>query len=231
MKCHEAQAAIGADPGSQDADVSAHIQGCAECAEYRREMQDMDRLIHRALAVPVEASITLTDSNAAAAKSPNEKRYFGRWQIAASLLASVTLAAAIWIASTRDSIAEQITLHTHHEAFAIVRTDEQADSESVANILAKSSLSLRPNALHVSYASSCPFRGHAIPHLVVQTEQGPVTVLVLANEEPAKTMQRFSEDGYEGIIVPAPRGVLAVLGKDVPLDQAVEKVLWAIEYW
>ena len=34
----------------------------------------------------------------------------------------------------------------------------------------------------VSYANSCVFRGHHVPHLVVQTEAGPVTVMVLVHE-------------------------------------------------
>ena len=69
-----------------------------------------------------------------------------------------------------------------------------------------------------------------MPHLVVQPEQGPVAVMILANEKPVKKMRRFSEDGYEGVIVPAPRGVLAVLGKDVPVEEAAEKLLGAVVY-
>ncbi len=230
MNCQDVQAAVGADPGSPDAEVLAHVAGCAECTRYRQQMQEMDRLIARALAVPVDVSITSGEALQSSAPRIPRTRFFGGWQIAASLVASVTIAASIWVASTRDSFAEQIVTHTHHEAFSIVHTDEQVDTQALSDVLAKSGLSMRPDALHVSYASSCPFRGHDIPHLVVQTEQGPVTVLVLADEEPTKTMQRFDEEGYEGIIVPAPRGVLAVLGKDVPVEQAVEQVLWAIEY-
>jgi hypothetical protein len=209
----------------------AHVAGCEECARYLQQMQDMDRLIARALAVPVDASIASGEVPQRAAPRSHRTKLFGGWQIAASLIASVTIAASIWVASTRDSFAEQIVTHTHHEAFSIVRTDEQVNAQTLSDVLARSGLSLRPDALRVSYASSCPFRGHEIPHLVVQTEQGPVTVLVLADEAPTKTMQRFDEGGYEGVIVPAPRGVLAVLGRGVPVEQAVEEVLGAVEYW
>jgi Protein of unknown function (DUF3379) len=63
----------------------------------------------------------------------------------------------------------------------------------------------------VSYASSCAFRGHHVPHLVIQTESGPVTVMVLVHEPVPKSV-RFDEQGYRGVIVPvAGHGSLAVL--------------------
>jgi hypothetical protein len=228
MKCHEFQTAIGAEPNSTNPDVLAHLETCNACAAYRQQMQDMDRLIYRALVVPMDEA---TLSGSASTRSAPKRTSMARWQIAASLVASVTIAASIWVASTRESLAEQVVTHTDHESFAMIRTDERVDGQLLADVLANSGLSLRANAAEVSYASTCPFRGHDVPHLVVQTDEGPVTVMVLTEEEPTKTMERFEEGGYEGMIVPAPKGVLAVLGKDVPVEQAAEKLLWAIQYW
>lgn len=227
MNCHESQTALAADPGTHDPQVLAHLESCAQCASYRRDMQEMDRLIQRALAVPVDASITSVRTAAPA----RTKRMFHRgWQIAASLLLSVTIGASIWVASTRDSLAEQMVQHTQHESFAYVRTDEHADPATVEQVLGSSGVKLRAGALHVSYAAHCPFRGGRVPHLVVQTDEGPVTVFVMPNETSTKSTKRFNEEGYEGVIVPAPRGVLAVLGKNVPVEDVVHEVLAAIEY-
>lgn len=224
MNCHEFQTAIGADPNSTKPEILAHVEECAACARYRQEMQDMDRLIQRALAVP--ADFGSPAPRAAAVKTKN----FAAWRIAASLFAAVMIASSIWVASTRESFAEQIVTHADHEAFALIRTDERVGDQRLREILSRSNLSLRPGTTDVSYASSCPFRGHVVPHLVVQSEQGPVTVLVLANEESTTAVQTIDENGYEGVILPAPRGVIAVLGKDVPVQEVAEKVSWAIEY-
>jgi hypothetical protein len=52
-----------------------------------------------------------------------------------------------------------------------------------------------------------------VPHLVVQTPEGPVTVMVLVHEPVAKP-QDFDEQGYRGTIVPMPgHGSLAVLAR------------------
>ena len=50
-----------------------------------------------------------------------------------------------------------------------------------------------------------------MPHLVVQTSHGPVTVMVLVHVRVAKPKE-FDESGYRGTIVPVPNhGSLAVL--------------------
>jgi hypothetical protein len=222
MKCHELQTAIGADPESADPEVLAHVQTCSACAEYRDQMLRMDALIYKALAVPVQSPAL----SAAPREAPVR-----HWQIAASLLATVAIAGSVWVASTRDSLAEQIVTHTEHESFAMVRSEDRVDAKTLNDILADAGVSIKAEAADVSYASSCAFHGHDVPHLIVQTEHGPVTVLVLAHEKPTKSMQPISEAGYEGVIMPAPRGVIAVLGKDVPVKDAAEKMLAAVEYW
>lgn len=226
MKCHELQTAISAEPNSTNPDVLEHLQSCSACATYRDQMQAMDRLIYKALVVSVEES-TLSGTNP---RTPSKQSWVARWQIAASLVASVLIGTSIWVASTRESFAEQIVAHTDHESFAMVHTDARVGDDVLARILEESGVSLRADAVDVSHAAICRFRGRGVPHFVVQTDEGPVTVMVLTEEKPIETNQRFSEEGYEGMIVPAPKGVLAVLGKDVSVERATEKVLAALTW-
>jgi hypothetical protein len=77
----------------------------------------------------------------------------------------------------------------------------------------------------VSYANSCLFRGYLVPHLVVQSASGPVTVMVLVHESvPAPV--RFDEQGYRGMILPMPgHGSVAVLVRDQDADlKSVERM-------
>jgi hypothetical protein len=76
-------------------------------------------------------------------------------------------------------------------------------------VLAASHLRLDRSGM-LSYAQSCPFRGHHMPHLAVQTDLGPVTVMILVHESVAKA-QPFDQSGYRGIRLPVPgHGCLAV---------------------
>ena len=220
MKCHEAQTLLGAEPQSRHAEMLEHVNTCAECSEYREQMLRMDDLIRKALSVPVDAPATA---------APIRASRFRGWQIAASLLASVALAGSLWIATTQESLAEQLVDHAEHESFAIVRTDQRVDHEDVDAVLSQSGIQLKDQA-EVSFAETCDFGQHRVPHLIVQTDEGPVTVLILAHEDSRQSIEEINERGYQGVIVPAPRGVIAVLGKDVPVKMAAQKVLSAVEY-
>lgn len=220
MKCHEVQTLLGAEPQSRHEEMLEHVNSCVDCGEYRQQMLRMDDLILKALTIPVEAP---------AKAQPMRAPRFRGWQIAASLLASIALAGSLWIATTQDSLAEQIVAHAEHEAFAIVRTDQRVDPQEVDAVLSQSGIQLKDQA-EVSFAESCDFGRHRVPHLVVQTDEGPVTVLILAHEDSRQSVEEINERGFEGVIVPAPRGVIAVLGKDVPVKTAAQKVLGAVEY-
>ena len=59
----------------------------------------------------------------------------------------------------------------------------------------RAGIRFRSDAGMVSYAQSCRFRGENVPHLVVQTDAGPVTVMVLRNEKvtaPVKFAERVA---------------------------------------
>ena len=57
----------------------------------------------------------------------------------------------------------------------------------------------------IVYAQSCFFHGHYVPHLVLQTSQGPATVLLLRHEN-MTARRAFHEGGMSGIVVPAQGG-------------------------
>jgi hypothetical protein len=98
------------------------------------------------------------------------------------------------------------------------RTQAPVPDSDLEGVLRDSHLRLSGGAGAVSYAASCAFRGHHVPHLVIQTESGPVTVMVLVHENVSKPVP-FDEQGYRGVIVPAPgHGSLAVLTRGSSTD-------------
>lgn len=233
MNCEQCRTLVGAEPNSTNPELLAHLQQCPECARHREEMQAMDRLIYRALAVEVTApSASISDLEQARAKriagEGNKPRV---WRMAASLLltASLVAAASLWLLTPRESLAADAIDHVLHEQQSLLRTTATVDSAKLRKILAASRIRLKPGETRISYAMSCRFRGHAIPHLVVQSEQGPVTVLVMT-EAARQDREAIDEDGFQGVILPAPRGVIVVLGKDVPVDAVANTVLDALEY-
>jgi hypothetical protein len=230
MNCLEFRRTVGAEPHASTPDVVAHAAECPQCARYQREMQQMDGLIHRALNVQPRFGGEVEPQVASPAAAPSQQRARRRlqWSLAASVMLAVFLG-SLWLAYPRTTLAEQVVVHVEHEANSMVRTDAAVDRAALQDVLARSGVRLRDIG-RVSYAMSCAFRGHQVPHLVVQTAGGPITVLLLPEERSVSTPQKFSEGGYAGVILPAPRGAIAVLGEGAPVADVAATVLASVEY-
>lgn len=222
MNCEDFRTLVGAEPNTTRPDVLAHAEQCAECARYREEMQAMDRLIYRALAVDVQP-----------APAPELPRSNVRmWRMAASVLITAVAVAftSIWLLTPRDTFAAEVIAHIREEPDSLLITPESVSNERLEKILGAAHVRLKPGVAQISYATPCDFRGRFSPHLVVQTEQGPITVLVLP-EESQREREHINEEGFQGVVLPAPRGVIVVLGLGAPVDEVAQTVLGALEYW
>ena len=146
-------------------------------------------------------------------------RHNGWLALAASVMVAL-LVGTLWLGAPHASLAADVVAHMAGEPEAWTRTDAAVPSADLAPVIAEARMRLRPDAGLVSYAQSCLFRGHHVPHLVVQTGMGPVTVMVLVHENVAAA-RTFDEGGYRGTIVPVPdHGSIAVLVKGEEGDLA-----------
>jgi Protein of unknown function (DUF3379) len=215
MNHNEARLLIGAEPDSTPSpELASHLANCAECAQFQREMVALDANIRRALehgpvaALPAPAAASVTPiKKATAARKGKPTNVWSGWALAASVaIASVLV---IWALRPSDTLAHDIVAHVEYEADSW-SSKEPVSPGTVSDILAKAGVALDMNSDKVMYARTCLFRGHLVPHLVVHTPRGPVTVLVLPDEKvPQQT--NFHEDGMTGVITPAPHGSIAVL--------------------
>jgi hypothetical protein len=140
--------------------------------------------------------------------------------MAASVLVALVVAGGLWLSAPEASLAADVVTHMREEPDAWRHTDVPVPSPKLDDVLRESHLRLAAGggAGMVSYANSCGFRGHQVPHLVLQTDSGPVTVMVLVHERSPKPVQ-FDEQGYRGVIVPVPgHGSLAVLTRGSATD-------------
>ncbi len=77
----------------------------------------------------------------------------------------------------------------------------------------------------ITYAVSCIINGNDVPHLVVQGEHGPITILLMPHE---KVAEASSIDGVSvhGIILPVGDGSIAIIGsREEQLDKVKQNVL------
>jgi hypothetical protein len=213
MEHTQYRSAILADPHSQDAGLRAHREICAECREYTEGLLRFESRLERALRVDIAPTAAVLPFERKGGRAPqNGARAPRRWMaIAASVLLGLSIAGGLWLTLPQRSLAAAVVAHMAGEPDAWRRTDVAVGNSDLDAVLKDSKLRLKPEAGTVSYASSCQFRGHRVPHLVVQTPSGPVTVMVLVHESVRRVMQ-FDDEGYRGTIVPVPgHGSIAVL--------------------
>jgi hypothetical protein len=204
--CRHARLNIGADPQRLPDDVQAHVAGCIHCARFLDETRALDGRLRGALELPLE-KFRAPESRPGWVPSP--------WKIAASLLLGLLVAGGVWLAGAPPALAGEVVEHIRHES-ASWGGHEEIPPASVAQVLQAAGVEF-DITLPVVYASACAFHGRVVPHLVVQTAEGPLTVMLLSHEKVSRRVE-FEQQGLHGVLLPAGAGSIAVLarGTDVP---------------
>ena len=235
MNCDDARFALAADPRGGDPALLDHLERCASCSAYAADMNELDDRLRVALEVPVPVrelpsgpyavAATMASGAGGLAARPATRRF----ALAASVAGVAVLAGLLWAGFPRQSLAGAVVAHMAHEPQAWQATSTVPDAD-VDRVAARSGVRLRGELPDVTYAHSCWFRGRQVPHLVVRTPDGPVTVMVI----PAETVEgrvAFDEAGYRGTLLPAPRGSIAVLARGtVDPEPIAARVLAALDY-
>lgn len=218
--CAHFRRSMLADPHDPDARLREHRESCPECNRFGERLLRFESRLERALRVapPPEAGLRSGKVVPLRAGSPRAAHRRATLAMAASVLMAVVVAGGLWLSTPGPSLAADVVTHMREEPQAWRRTDVPVQDAKLETVLRDSHLRLAAGTGIVSYANSCGFRGRRVPHLVVQTEAGPVTVMVLVHEQVSKPVQ-FDERGYRGVIVPvAGHGSLAVLTRGSAAD-------------
>ncbi|HYM29481.1 MAG TPA: DUF3379 family protein [Steroidobacteraceae bacterium] len=198
MNCEAARLLIGADPHAASPELEAHLQGCTACARFRAEMRALDAHIHRAMQDPPQRG-----------RARRAAPQWRQWALAASVVLATLAVVGVWLVRPTDSLAHEVVQHVQGEPESWFAA-QQVSTAEIDKALRGAGVQLDLTSTHIMYAQSCFFRGHYVPHLVVQTAAGPATVMILRHQQVAGRAS-FHEAGLDGVIVPAPHGSIAVL--------------------
>jgi len=152
-----------------------------------------------------------------------------------AIAATVVLATSISVRMSdifedHGSLAEEVLAHIDHEPGALRVTDvEIADDRLVRAVPASLATFERGQAL-ITYAQPCVINGNTVPHLVIQGQYGPVTILLMPDE---RVEEAISIDGenQKGVILPVGRGSIAIVGgRDEQLELIKENVVNSVTW-
>ena len=224
MNCEHARLLIGADPRSSSPELAAHLDSCPACTQLREEMLAFETRIEKALQQPPDL---------ARVKPRRAAPQWREWALAASVLLGMAALLGVWLLRPSDTLARDLVSHVQHEPDSWLAA-QQVSAQGIGAALHGAGVALDVDSDKITYAQSCWFHGHYVPHLVVQTAQGPATVLILRHEQ-VPGARSFHEAGLNGVIVPAAagRGSIAVLahggGVEAVAREMQQDVRWLPE--
>ncbi len=214
--CRHVRIAIGGDPHALSPEVREHLTTCAACRQFHAETLALDTRLRAALELP------LTGFRKAA---PAPAR---RFALAASVALAMLVGGGFWLFRPQPALAAEVVEHVRHEDGSWGAHDVLTAAQ-LAEVLRQAGVTF-DTSMPVVYAMACPFHGRRVPHLVVQTTDGPMTVMLLAHEK-VNGRQEFSEDGYRGVLLPAGEGSVAVLTRGAAVPESVTTSLVSGVRW
>ena len=214
MNCEEYREAIAADP-SYDGGES-HLHACAACQAYRSEILALDETIAKALDIAVRPPKMPELPEIEAANLVSLKPRLRRapaWLAAAATIAVAAVIGFRMFATDAeyDSLKDEILAHLDHEPAALVVSDKPVSDRRLSRVVPPSVSTLGHSAGLVTYARTCVINGKEIPHLVIQGQRGPVTLLLMPDEKIDAAVDLDGEH-TSGVVLPVGKGSIAIIG-------------------
>ena len=243
MNCEHYREAIAADP-TEAFEGADHAASCEACSAFTAELQALDAKIARALDIDVPA-LTMPElppmpelrdveyDNVVSLPVTPRSRTKSWLAIAAAL----ALAAIIGVQFSGnqiqyESLEAEILAHLDHEPGALTVTNVAVTDERLSSVVNPSVGTMDRGVGLISYAQSCVINGKTVPHLVIQGENGPITLLLMPDEmiDVART---FMGERVNGVLIPHGGGSIAIIGGNeddlTELERSVvDSVEWSI---
>jgi hypothetical protein len=234
MNCDDYKIALAAEPDFND--ESGHANNCADCQLYRSEMLALDKSIAAAMQINVPELVMpelpdIDNENVVALSSrrtPSAPVWF-------AIAASVAL--AVFIGVLRDdpqlpavSLADQVLAHLDHEPLSLVPTNVAIDDDKLETVVPQNIASMNHNSGLITYAETCPVNGKQVPHLVIQGKRGPITIILMPDEE-ISANETLSGDNVFGYLLQVGSGSIAIIGeRDEELEEVKQNLLNSVAW-
>jgi hypothetical protein len=240
MNCENYREAIAADPSESFEGGAEHAAACESCSVYRAEMRALDETIARALAIDVPdlriPDLPPLDEQENVVNLPFRRLSKITTPAWIGIAASFALAAIIGVQFVGDGptndqlLAAEVLSHLDHEPWALQVTDVSVSDDQFARVVNPTIGTMDRDVGLVSYAQSCIINGNTIPHLVIQGEKGPITLLLLPDEMVHGAVS-LSGESVDGVILPHGDGSIVIIGeREERIDELKRRVVDSVEW-
>ena len=213
MNCEDFRQNLLAAPDDMNDAMASHMEACEPCQGVASQMLAMDTVLREAMQVEVPQNLGQTIM---LQKILQRKRRVNipLFAMAATILLGVGFATGSWLGRANTTeLTDALIAHVEHEPLLLRPSTDVVEFQRVSNVLQQANVNLRADIGRVRHVGLCLFNGKKVPHLVVTTQNGPVTVMLLPDET-VDSVQSFDNGVFSGVIVPNGRGAIAIIGGD-----------------
>jgi len=234
MNCDKYREMISADPAFDGG--AGHLSSCRECQAFRSEIQSLNVKIAKAMQIAIPElklpdlpEVETENVVPITARKPHSKPAW--FALAAAVLLAAFVGVRMFDTGVHyDSLAEEVVAHLDHETAALRVSSTPVTDRRLAQVVPADVAQLDHSAGLITYARSCEINGKTVPHLVIQGEHGPVTILLMPEEAVVAAVSLDGEN-IHGVILPVGAGSIAIIGaREEKLDRIEKSVLNSVKW-
>jgi len=214
------------DPYHLSPDQQHQLQQDVESQQFHQDVLDLDQKVQQLLSPTVPETL----ENALLMqplkhKQQQQKRFYQNLVALAASVAFLAGFALNWsfFLYGSQSLGENSLAHVYHEEPYVRHMTTALSLSDVNAKLAEFDAELASSTQAVVYANFCNFRGTRSLHLVVQTEQGLMTVFVVPKENSLNFEAEFQDDKYLGRSINNQKAVLVMVSDKAEVLQQGEQ--------
>lgn len=230
MNCLEFRRICQIDPYTQGKEFHDHKDSCETCEIYFNEAMHFECDLNEALSIPVpedlESRVILRQS------IDSDKVSRHRFQLYSAIAASFVLAVGLILSlyKINETGLDQIALDFYQRNASVLSVSQPLAGESMKGLLIEIGINLKQDLNNIEHVERCYVREKHGVYVVMGGIRGPVTVLFMP-EEAVVQRKLFADKTYHGLIIPCPRGSIAIIGEPEEDLEKVESTLHASLEW
>ena len=214
MNCLEFRQISVTEPKNLDNDYLEHQLSCQSCQSFARDIKEFDEHLESAVKISVPYDLISTILHRQSMFTHKVTGIAKRLipAVAASIIFVTGLIIGLLYHSPQSQSGVEQALVTYVNNYQDFHgTTKTVSHASVSELLSSFGIELTGNLGTVNYAAPCYIRDQMAAHLMLTGKSGPIIALFMPSEQ-LDSRQTFRFGQYVGIIIPCPRGSLALIG-------------------
>jgi hypothetical protein len=212
MDFSEFKRLMGADPLNRDPETVQARESAPEFESTARQAEEFEEKLQAAINIPAPGD--LLGEIKAISQQPARRRNWIPLAMAASLLIAVGAAGIVWQQSHQwDSVEDYVADHYSHDGGDVLAEAKKVFAQQdISRIMSRLGASADQSLTdRIKFIKYCPTPDGRGAHMVVSTDQGPMTILFMPKTD-VTDGEVISFDQQHALLVSLDHGSAAIIG-------------------